>query len=265
VAHGIEEDRYFASSREYAAELERLRVIEAIADPITTSRLERIGVAHGWSCLEVAAGAGSIAAWLGKRVGPAGTVLATDLNPRFLSHLGPPVEVEPMNLLTADLDRDRYDLVHGRAVLHHLFRDAEEVVAKMARATKPGGWLFIEEPDYASFGCIGNDPDEQAWTEQWQAAFRSIREAGSSDQFFGRRVRGLLDGVGFERTMGEGVTLLFTGTEVEARLMELTSAVFLAAGLFTEDLHARTVRLMNDPAFAGISLTLFGAWGRKPP
>lgn len=258
------EDRYFASSSGHESEWERIRLFEAVHDPITISRLERIGVASGWSCLEVAAGGGSIAAWFGTRVGLKGAVLATDLNLRFLGHLGPPVKVEAMNLVTGDLTPDAYDLVHGRAILQHLCQDAEEVVEKMARAVKPGGWLLIEEHDYELFSSLGDHPEGLAWTEQWKGAMRSLRDAGVADMWFGRRVRGLLDGLSFEQTIGEGVTQIVRGAEAGARLIEMTSATLLAAGLIMEDLHTQTARLMNDPGLAFIDKALFGAWGRRP-
>jgi hypothetical protein len=51
---------------------QRLDAIEAWFDPGTIRHLTERGVAPGWHCLEVGAGGGSIAAWLGDRVGPAG-------------------------------------------------------------------------------------------------------------------------------------------------------------------------------------------------
>ena len=56
--------RYALASVEHAPELSRLQKLQAINDPATLSRLDEIGVAAGWRCLEVGAGAGSIArAW----------------------------------------------------------------------------------------------------------------------------------------------------------------------------------------------------------
>jgi len=44
----------------------------------------KCGIASGWSCLEIGAGDGSVARWMAARVGPAGFVLATDIDPRFV-------------------------------------------------------------------------------------------------------------------------------------------------------------------------------------
>src|SRR5579863_8367155 len=111
---------YFAAASPDDLERERIGCLEAISDPTTIARLEQIGVRPGWACLELAAGGGSIASWLGQRVGPSGRVLATDMNTRFLDHLRPPVEVKTLNLLTDELESESFDLVHGRAILMHL-------------------------------------------------------------------------------------------------------------------------------------------------
>ena len=80
-----EGERYFASEADVEDEDTRLRLIEQASDPTTFAHLDRIGVGAGWRCLEVGAGGGSVAAWLGERVGPTGHVLALDLD---LRHLG---------------------------------------------------------------------------------------------------------------------------------------------------------------------------------
>jgi len=45
-------------------------------DPRTRLLLERTGVGPGWRCLEVGAGTGTIAAWLGERVAASGRVIS---------------------------------------------------------------------------------------------------------------------------------------------------------------------------------------------
>jgi SAM-dependent methyltransferase len=259
----VGEDHYFASAAGNDLELERIRCLEAMLDRVTISRLERIGVGRGWTCLEVAAGGGSIAAWLGQRVGSDGTVLATDMNTRLLGHLAPPVRVEPLNVLTDDIEASAFDLVHGRAILMHL-REPDAALAKMAAAVKPGGWLCIEEGDYEVFAAAPAHPEALEWTEQWQAAFRTLRDAGVMDAFFGRRVRALIEPLGFQGVIADGVTDIWRGREPGARFYELTSEVFRANGVVSDEDHARTLRLMNDPTFLFTDKVLFGAWGRRP-
>ena len=59
-------------------------------------------------CIELGAGAGSIAAWLADHVGEAGKVIATDVEPLLLNcsqH-----EVVRHNLETDDLPKQTFDL-----------------------------------------------------------------------------------------------------------------------------------------------------------
>ena len=70
--------RYVFGSVDDDAERTRLRLLEAWADAQTLRCLGEIGVRPGWRCLEVAAGAGSVARWLAGEVGPSGTVVASE-------------------------------------------------------------------------------------------------------------------------------------------------------------------------------------------
>ena len=62
----------------------RLDALESAHDATTMRRLRAAGVQPGWRCLEVGAGRGSIARWLGTAVAPHGQVIALDIDARFL-------------------------------------------------------------------------------------------------------------------------------------------------------------------------------------
>jgi hypothetical protein len=63
----------FDNSAEWAGA--RLRALSEMFDPSTIRHLSERGVYPGWQCWEVGGGNGSIATWLGERVGPTGRVL----------------------------------------------------------------------------------------------------------------------------------------------------------------------------------------------
>src|SRR5437867_4191850 len=84
---------YAFAATDEAAERTRLRGLEAWTDPLTIRQLEAVGVELGWRCADVGAGAGSIARWLSERVGPTGSVVATDRDPRLLTDLPANVEI----------------------------------------------------------------------------------------------------------------------------------------------------------------------------
>jgi SAM-dependent methyltransferase len=126
-------------------ERERLRALEDLHDEATFGRLAALGVGAGWRCLEVGGGAGSVARWLADRVGDTGHVLATDLDPRFMeTDARGNLEVRRHDLLADPLAEGTYDLVHARAVLEHL-PARELALARLVAATRPGGWVVIED------------------------------------------------------------------------------------------------------------------------
>src|SRR5262245_20266287 len=144
------EHQYVLSQAADAPERERLSRLEYAADPLSQRRLAALGIQPGWHCLEVGAGHGSIARWLAEQVGPQGRVVATDLNPRFLTEMQlPNVEVRQHDIRTDPLEAGRYDLAHCRAVLIHM-SDPQLVVQRMVAAVRIGGWLVIEESDRSS-------------------------------------------------------------------------------------------------------------------
>lgn len=81
----MSEQRYIMSNEKDEVERNRLRLVENIFDPCTIRHLEMIRVSEGWHCLEVGAGAGSVAQSLSSRVGLTGKVVATDINIRSFS------------------------------------------------------------------------------------------------------------------------------------------------------------------------------------
>jgi ubiquinone/menaquinone biosynthesis C-methylase UbiE len=81
------DEQTYAFDNALAVQRERLDTLQELFDPGTIRQLEARGVAPGWRCLEVGAGGGSIAEWLCDRVGPDGSVVATDLDTRWVAKL----------------------------------------------------------------------------------------------------------------------------------------------------------------------------------
>src|SRR4051794_17870088 len=96
----------------------RLATVEELLDPGSERHLARAGVGRGARCLEVGAGGGSIARWMCERTGPDGSVVATDLDTRYLDTLQVPnLEVRRHDIVTDPLEDGTFDLVHARLVL----------------------------------------------------------------------------------------------------------------------------------------------------
>jgi SAM-dependent methyltransferase len=246
----------------------RFAALAAMYDPGTIRHLEERGVSSGWHCLEVGGGGGSIAAWLAARVGSAGRVLVTDIDPRFLESLQiPNLEVRRHDIVIDPLPEGAFDLVHSRLVLLHL-PEREKALARMIAALKPGGWLIDEEFD--AFSMLPNsaaNPGEVLL--RTHIAMRQVmKDHGVDDGYFARRLfsrlraHGLVD-VGAEASMfiwqsgSRGVSLLCANYEQLHRSM-------IDAGYITEEEFDQDIARLNDPGFLMPSPIMWTAWGRRP-
>ena len=131
-------------------EADRLGKLQGLHDGASVRRLRVLGVGPGRHCLELGAGAGSIATWMAGEVGPTGTVTAVDqdtsqLEPlRAMSH----VTVVEDDLATMSFPEASFDVIHSRSTLMHLDA-ADAVVTKLVPALRPGGVVLFEESDGA--------------------------------------------------------------------------------------------------------------------
>ena len=162
----------------------RLEALEASCDPFTASHLDKVGVGPGWHCLEVGAGAGSVARMLCERVGPDGHVLAVDLEPTLLADVSEPnLEVRRLDVVVDELPEAAFDLIHTRLVLVHI-PQRDELIPKLVRSLRPGGVLLLEECDlHAAFAA-----DDDVFRPSLEAMYRPLYDAGI-DIFWARHAR----------------------------------------------------------------------------
>src|SRR5512139_3160536 len=86
----MEEHQYILGQTADVSERVRLSLLEQRLDAQSRRYVTALGTQKGWRCLEVGAGHGSIVRWLAAQVGPEGRVVATDINPRFLTEIALP-------------------------------------------------------------------------------------------------------------------------------------------------------------------------------
>jgi SAM-dependent methyltransferase len=187
-----DDNAYFAAGAPVAAETGRLTLLERIYDPDTIAWVERTGVAPGWRCLVPGAGHGSMARWLADRVGPTGSVVATDINTDVL---GPSaranLEVRRHDIVTDELEPEAFDLVLVRFLLTHLVGRQDVAVDRLVGALRPGGWLVVDETDVdvlrpADPGHPAHDDVEQ----RFETAYAAIQS--QIDVQAGRHVSALI-------------------------------------------------------------------------
>lgn len=265
----MEQPEYVAARTADDFELERLGILQAIGDPRTRERVEMLGIHRGWSCLEVAAGAGSVASWLAEQVAPSGRVVATDIDTRFLDALDAPgLEVRKHNILSDDLERDAFDLVHCRALLLHL-PDRDLALARMVGALKPGGWLFVEDYDYQAMAAADpTHPESAEFNRIMKVSMGYFVSAGILDASFGARLRGVVEALGLVEFGHAGLTSVMRGGELGAHFSaigaEMTRPLLVGRGVLTDEEVDAHIRRLEDPNFMLTDCVTYQCWGRKP-
>jgi ubiquinone/menaquinone biosynthesis C-methylase UbiE len=259
----VTEQRYIFGENADHAELARLQLLESWADPITIQNLRPTGLTAGWRCLEVGAGAGSIARWLSSEVGRSGSVVAADLNPRFLGDVPANVEVRTHDILQ-DVDVDEFDLAHSRCVLIHL-PDPHIALANMVRALKPGGWLAVDEADWGLFSLAGH-PDAAWATEFVHDLFARHADAGVRYPYFGRRLGGALAEHGLGDVRSQGAAAVACPGDGSADVYRMTFDALRGLNRSVGATETDLDRLAAVVASAGVTITgvtLITARGRK--
>jgi 2-polyprenyl-3-methyl-5-hydroxy-6-metoxy-1,4-benzoquinol methylase len=242
--------------------LHRLRLLEQCFDEGTRRRLGRLGVAPGWSCLELGAGAGSITRWLCGQVGAEGRVLAVDLDTRFLEDIeASNLEVRCADVVLEPPPLGAFDLVHCRAVLMHLPERAE-ILSHLVAALRPGGWLLVEEGDFYPVTARTTGAYHAAWAAVNKAMGRVGLAAGWAHQ-----LPDLLQREGLAGVAAEADVEMFPGGSACAELVGMTWEQALGR-LPVPDAARRQVALaqaeLNDPQRWFVMPALVAAWGRRP-
>jgi SAM-dependent methyltransferase len=261
--------RYVAADVPAEVEGRRLHALEEMGDPRTRQRLEQLGIGEGWRCLEVGAGHGSVAEWMAERVGPAGHVVATDINPRFLTTRVPSLEIRQHDVLEADFEPAYYDIVHCRALLMHL-SSPELAIRRMAAAVRPGGWLLMEEGDFSTWGAVDTAyPGATSFDRATRSVWETLHRLHVMDTRFGRRLSSYVDALGWKEADYEARLRVSHGGDKVARFWGVTfssmrtSPLVDAAAINPADLDM-TLRLLEDSAFAFLGPIPFSAWCKKP-
>lgn len=216
-------DKYIFQDVAVEPELRRLRAIEAVFDPGTQRQLLTTGEWLGRHCLEVGAGAGSIAAWMRAQVGATGRVVAVDTNVGFLDPLRLTVEVVHGDVRQVDLAAERFDVAHVRYVLIHN-GDPAGVLHPVIRSLKPGGWLLVEEPDFSvAHALAGPDATTRAF-ERVNGAIQAMFSGRGLDPALGRRVPSLFRQAGLELVAVESDAAVERGGSPLAQMMGLSAS-----------------------------------------
>ncbi|GAA2601150.1 methyltransferase domain-containing protein [Dactylosporangium fulvum] len=246
---------------------QQVRLLAEILDGHTTDVLAREGVESGWTCLDLGAGAGTIATWLAGQVSPSGLVVAVDQDPRHI-RTHQLIDVRIADITVVDLGTDVYDLVHARLLFMHL-PQREDLLRRAAAALKPGGVLVVSDWD-----CRRLDEMLLRSTTDVAEAFLAFQTAlvglavdnGASADWANRLPLAMLD-TGLVDVTAKVHNELWRGGEAGCLLHACNSrqmeAALLSRGVTAEQL-AVLREGMADPATVAWSYPMVTAIGRRP-
>lgn len=246
---------------------EHHNLLSDICDPQTRSLLRGLNP-RGRHCLEVGAGAGSIALWLATQVGPGGSVLATDLNPMPIrQHCR--LEVIRHDIVNQPLPRSGFDLIHARLLLQHL-PQRRQVVDRLVAGLNPHGVLVVQDWDLTwRFGRVLHAPDPAAADlfERYQDILWDIfREAGVDLGWASRAARAMID-AGLEDVSAQVHCRSWAGGTAGTRLIaggiKLVEDKLLDRGLTIPELE-RVRELMAHPGMLIRMPPMVSTIGHRP-
>jgi hypothetical protein len=156
--------------------------------------------------------------------------------------------------------------VHLRLVLMHL-PERDQVLERLAKVLRPGGWLLAEEFDSLS---LPPDPSVNPAETLLKSdlATREVMAAAGVDLRYGRFLPARLRALGLVDVDAEGRVPLWRGRAAGADLLranfeQLRDAI-LATGRVTVAEFARDVARLDDDTFMRPSPVMWAAWGRQP-
>ncbi|HEX6500339.1 MAG TPA: class I SAM-dependent methyltransferase [Micromonosporaceae bacterium] len=244
--------------------------LATLLNPFTTQRIRSlVGDLTGKTCLEVGAGGGSVAVWLAEQVGPAGTVVATDLKPaRIPQH--DRLEVVRHDLTCEDIPGGPYDLIHARLVLNHL-PPRDEILRRLVGALAPGGVLVNEDwaADQVDQVVVAAPTPEAAalYTLYQRTVGAKVFAAAGTDRSWARRVHVAMLDEGLVNVSTVVHASYWQGGDTGGRMLAANihqlRPRLIAAGMTSEQLD-ELLALLDDPRLVIHGFPLYSTAGWRP-
>ena len=253
----------YVLTKDFAGEHERLQLLEGQADPLSISAITEAGIGAGARCLEIGAGAGSIARWLVQQVGDPALVCATDLDTRYLAPLADEgITVLEHDLLADDFPPCSFDVIHARAVLEHI-PARDETLDRMADWLSADGALVLV--DCASY------PIESSRNAVYRVALQAwvdvIGRTGT-DYAWTRTFPEPLQRHGYRDVGLAALAPAVRGGTATAKFWSLTLETLrtriIDAGLLRDAQIDDAQQLLADPDFWDLGPAWVAAWGKRP-
>jgi SAM-dependent methyltransferase len=263
----VGDDGYLLDNRAEAAG-RRFDALSALFNPSTFRHISDLGIAAGWRCWEVGAGGSAVVRWLAERVGPAGRVLATDIDVSWAREAaGPTVEVRRHDVGRDAPPPEAFDLVHARLVLIHVV-DRDEALSKLVKVLRPGGWLMVEDADPAlqPLSCVDVQGPAQELANKLRTGFRALLSQRGVDLEYGRKLPRLLRQAGLTDVAADAYfpLALPSCAPLEIATINLIRENLISHGIAQPD---EIERHLANVAAGRLDLAqppMITAWGRRP-
>ena len=194
----------FADFADHEEEIERLSLQATVVASLEFPALEEAGLRDGLTVLDLGSGPGVLSAALTRRF-PAVNVVGVEPEPS----LRETAEALAVRQGTAErcqfvhgtaqripLPADSVDFAYARLLFQHL-GEPEIALRELARVVRPGGVVCVMDADD---GSIMIHPPVPEW-ERLEPAIREVQAGMGGDRLVGRKLQGLLAGVGLEGVM----------------------------------------------------------------
>jgi len=253
-----------------AAERTRLKEQGALLRSSTVTLLERAGVAPGLRVLDVGCGPLGALALLAELVGPDGEVTGLERDPAMLAEARDVcVGLDTISLVAGDATAlpfpdASFHVTHERLVLANV-PDPAAVVAEMARVTRPGGVVALQDTDAGTWAC---EPPHPAWDALYRAVTDARRRMGL-DNSCGRHLPALLRDEGLELLGMDACLPLVPGASLQGQLLPAAVGSHRVAMAEPDDpaieiqVAALVEHLRRADTFV-MNLGIFQAWARRP-
>ncbi|MFD4633506.1 methyltransferase domain-containing protein [Streptomyces sp. NPDC058284] len=246
----------------------RFAALSELFDPVTFRHVDRLGLAAGMRCWEIGAGGPSVPLGLAERVGPTGTVVATDIDVSWTRGIaGGVIEVLRHDVAADPPPPGGFDLVHARLVLVHV-ADRAEALRRMVQALRPGGRLLLEDadPGLQPLLCPDESGPEQRLANRLRSGFRTLMAARGADLAYGRTLPRLLREAGLDDV---GADAYFPITSpacvaLEAATVRQIRRLLVTEGLATDEEIDRHLAHVADGRLDLATAPMISAWGHRP-
>lgn len=261
------DEGYLLDNRQSQAGI-RFGAFAELFDPVTFRHVDRLGIGAGMRCWEVGAGGASVPLGLAERVGPQGTVVATDIDVSWLRDVaGGPIEVLAHDVAADPPPAGAFDLVHARLVLVHV-ADRAQALRRMVQALRPGGWLLLEDADprLQPLLCPDEYGPEQRLANRLRDGFRTLMAGRGADLAYGRTLPRVLREAGLDDVQADAYFPITSPacTVLEDATVRQIRPLLVEHGLATDEEIDRHLGNVATGRLDLATAPMISAWGRRP-